>query len=90
MPMTRRLTAGRNPRTSRATGSVWVWPLSGNGVTNSRFIPVACDSLARNCMNAVETNAFVYLVDTDEPAKQVQAHELMDDVSDRSRFPLRS
>ncbi len=41
-------------------------------------------------MNAVETNVFVYLVDTDEPAKQVQAHELMDDVSDRSRFPLRS
>ena len=29
-------------------------------------------------MNAVETNVLVYLVDTDEPAKQAQPRELMD------------
>lgn len=28
-------------------------------------------------MNAVDTNVLVYLVDADEPAKQLQAHELL-------------
>ena len=33
-----------------------------------------------SCMNAVDTNVFVYMMDDDDPAKQTKARELIDQV----------
>jgi predicted nucleic acid-binding protein len=37
----------------------------------------ASDSRETNCMNAVDTNVFVYWLDADEPIKQSKARELL-------------
>jgi predicted nucleic acid-binding protein len=38
------------------------------------------DTLGTNCMNALDTNVLVYFVDKDEPAKQAQAINLLDNL----------
>ncbi len=41
-------------------------------------MPADNDTLGTNCMNAVDTNVFVYFMDRDEPRKQAKAVELLD------------
>jgi predicted nucleic acid-binding protein len=41
-------------------------------------MPADDDTRGTNCMNAVDTNVFVYFVDRDEPLKQAKAVELLD------------
>jgi predicted nucleic acid-binding protein len=42
------------------------------------YMPADGDTRGTNCMNAVDTNVFVYFVDRDEPLKRGKAVELLD------------
>jgi hypothetical protein len=47
----------------------------------------ACATLGMSCMNAVDTNVFVYSLDANEPVKQPKAKALLAGLVGAGRWP---
>ena len=78
LPDQSRVRVAVEPLEGWQAGPVPGWMPGRRFAQNTPSMPPDDDTRGTNCMNAVDTNIFVYFVDRDEPSKRAKAIELLD------------